>query len=1318
MYKISLIFLTSILSWMSVCAQNTNTTWESWNRLFDHITAGTCQKTGILWNMGLADSAILQYERSRHPVSSDFNGFSDVYQYWSGSLYDPSQLPLPYDQLIRELSKEQALGISCLAALRLDGEMIKPEQFQSGEVYLDSSVQKLKCKNYCTAISRLDVFSAAPFVSTCFDGIFRLKISNRYFFTNRNVKISRAFGAIDGKSVGEITLDKTFELELINGQHLFDVQLVLSDGEELTSTFNVLVSQKVKAATPYSELQAIGDSKGDIYVKSVRDTEFGEMPGANVRVMPGSDGGIAHTCIRKPLIFVEGIDFGYKDHMTGCYGGKCGNIGLDDLLRGQVFDPYETNSQKAYSDWAPIGKAPELIKRITDAGYDFVYLDFHNGADFMENNSALLVELIRKINTIKCSNEEIVIVGASMGGQICRYALTWMEQQKIPHCVRLFVDFDSPNEGANIPPGLQHFMKYFSGKLPTVKDHFKRKLDRPATKQLLNYHCESGGIEHVLRSEFVSQLEKQGSYPVYCRKVALLNGSVEANYQDFTEGEKLLELNPYVGASMFQPLRFTSVVWATYLKDNNRNLVGSASVPFNNSYWEVPEQTPKTDHVPGSGRFDLAEAEKIYLIMNLIARHDQSCFIPSSSALGVKMGHHTDDLFSKYPFNERSIDHPFDAYFGPRGENQEHVMLTGDNIAWMMSQLEMNKNDLSATLTTNYNFGLISRKVIGNVKVEKGGALRVNQHGISGYGTDPFDQPIDVDSVFRLRTSQCGSEIDVRDGGVLEIGEYMKSVAEVNVLPGSKVMLNNNGTLIVNNGSRLIIHEGAELIYQKGARIILNGEDASLVLKGKLVLSNGAVFRVIHAVGKPGTFHVVNRSLKNPNVVVTGSASVDLTGIDAYRPLNLKIEGAFDFGSIPGLSMFSLNFVKVSYAENSTLKLNSAASFKNVVFVPLVASKNIGIKAVDLTGSVIAEFNNCEFFQIPTGVVSQGNLMQVLLKSCQFNLCNTAISNGAGRIDLLNCSFSKCEKAGLDMTDREMSVLLKSCLFSKCGTAILDRGTKVNSVLYSEDCSIEQNTMGLQLRGTKAIFQCSRFIKNETALSMDGGLLNLSPNMSSYFREMYLNGGNCTFLHEYGDAVVLRNTTVYLENGANNFIYTGKSSQYKHFKGSLAFESIVNISGQLAMKANSNYWEPKFSQPLSGMSQTAYDLETRLPNGQIRTCSLDGAMLKQYNSKCFNYSGCNPCEITRNSDLPSVNNTDTPQTIRIYPNPVNHSLSVQGNVSDVIKVVLIDQSGREIVMLNSLELLENIDLSWLASGYYCLLVQSQSRTSRAYFMKE
>ncbi|MEG3882369.1 hypothetical protein QT972_33980, partial [Microcoleus sp. herbarium7] len=154
------------------------------------------------------------------------------------------------------------------------------------------------------------------------------------------------------------------------------------------------------------------------------------------------------------------------------------------------------------------------------------------GADYIERNAMVLVELIRRTNaTLRQNNstEKIVIIGPSMGGLISRYALAYMEKKGISHCCKLFISFDSPHLGANIPIGMQQFVKFFADYAPDSDAHkaWYKKLNSPAARQQLLHHLNRGSeaqAPDLLRNVLLDTLDYYG-WPQVPFRVAIANGA-------------------------------------------------------------------------------------------------------------------------------------------------------------------------------------------------------------------------------------------------------------------------------------------------------------------------------------------------------------------------------------------------------------------------------------------------------------------------------------------------------------------------------------------------------------------------------------------------------------------------------------------------------------------------------------------------------------------------------------------------------------------------------------------------------------------------
>lgn len=209
------------------------------------------------------------------------------------------------------------------------------------------------------------------------------------------------------------------------------------------------------------------DGDPDLPFKITAPTEDGaNVVHANAYYLPNGD-------FDKPFIFVEGIDF---ERNISKYG--CGSFGWCEFTSGITDPDY---------DYAVLARMPILLNEVLAHGYDIILLDFFDGATHIEDNAQLLIKLIQMVNENKSGNEPNVIAGASMGGQVSRYALTYMEQNSMEHCARLWVSLDSPHLGANIPMGLQQLIKMLASSSADAESFIVDNLDRPAARQLLNY---------------------------------------------------------------------------------------------------------------------------------------------------------------------------------------------------------------------------------------------------------------------------------------------------------------------------------------------------------------------------------------------------------------------------------------------------------------------------------------------------------------------------------------------------------------------------------------------------------------------------------------------------------------------------------------------------------------------------------------------------------------------------------------------------------------------------------------------------------------
>ncbi len=362
------------------------------------------------------------------------------------------------------------------------------------------------------------------------------------------------------------------------------------------------------------------------------------------------------------------------------------------------------------------------------------------GDDYIERNAKALEALIRHINTELAANggqdEQLVVIGPSMGGLITRYALAEMEQNGEDHNTRLWVAFDAPLQGANIPAAYQFAVWY----LNTYSYQFIHyggtrvsnalsdagvfgaigQLARPAPKQMLVDHLRSVSADVMhggapgFRNRFVQNLNAVG-YPLQCRKIALINGS----FNGTTYGAPGV---PILQADVHMRFGLTGLVQANF----NVHLKRSGNSGTNEAmYVHIPRLIEvltdmrdahkyiytdaargSTDVAPGS-YYPFTDANgnsytpedftpfsytisSPFLSVNVEINNPFFAFIPTKSALDFQGPERlNEDLCSTYGNLVTTQHTPFDSYYAPL-ENQEHVVITNASLQWLNQEINGN----------------------------------------------------------------------------------------------------------------------------------------------------------------------------------------------------------------------------------------------------------------------------------------------------------------------------------------------------------------------------------------------------------------------------------------------------------------------------------------------------------------------------------------------------------------------------------------------------------------------------------------------------
>ncbi len=391
----------------------------------------------------------------------------------------------------------------------------------------------------------------------------QVKVPSELFYTNLPGQV-RSIQMDFGNGQGYVTVpfDQSVDVAYATaGVKTWTYRLNLSTGTALYNRSRIKIEEDL-ATRPYGghHLRDAPErrSSSTLYAHSLRATRHydGQYASVNLTIDDTDNDGI-----RKPLIVAEGFDVGV------------------------ILEPENSNGNSGYKNFIAFlaEGGTKLRDLMGDEGkeYDIIFVDWHNGVDYMQRNAYALQEVIRWVNQQKARNgstAQNVVLGQSMGGVIARYALADMEENNIDHDTRLFISHDAPQQGANLPIGLQFMYRHLTNQyiqagttlfggdiiVPVLETYGISErlslLDAPASRQLVkNFATLNYDIDNTVHTSFYDELRRKGlpgsgGYPVHTRNIAISNGSECGSTQGFAPGEHLVNYQWNKGLSFWGDL--------------------------------------------------------------------------------------------------------------------------------------------------------------------------------------------------------------------------------------------------------------------------------------------------------------------------------------------------------------------------------------------------------------------------------------------------------------------------------------------------------------------------------------------------------------------------------------------------------------------------------------------------------------------------------------------------------------------------------------------------------------------------------------------
>ena len=617
-----------------------------------------------------------------------------------------------------------------LSLFIVDFENIKPEILSSDRISTNGKNQ-VKIKDHSENIfneNQLNIL--APLLPKTKENKVQFKLEQALNFNITSRKV--AFVEVkDGNIWRKINVDEGFELSFPeNGKNTVFYKIHFEDGKILSQSFVIDVQYQKRAkdqkGTSTFQPNVVTDIFSTIPYKGYGESAAFLGKGEFEIYLDTVDG-----ILDKPIILIDGFDPGDTRNTTAIYEmlNYGTNQNLGDLMRAQGYDVIVLNFPTYSRDASTI---------------------IDGGVDYIQRNAMILVELMNQINAQKIGNEKNVVIGPSMGGLISRYALRYMEQNGLNPDTRLYLSFDAPHLGANVPIGFQHLFNYMGfGPLEdvTMQGIVNGMLKSPAAREMLLDHFEghlkSGDAVEFdpakllaagapnYRTPFQNELNTIG-FPTSTRNIAISNGAGNGT-KTGTPGMTVMDHT--FNASSTQ----RAIIKLTFAPLKNQTLEVSR---FRGQQWiifwitgyeskaSVKSNTTSDglDSAPG-GRFNLANFAAAANGNALLTEFMENLnimyfnFIPAFSSLSVTG---TTDYYA--PITSGSVT-PFAAYSVPT-VNEDHVTFNNDNLQFALNEI-LNYTTLGTGENTAMQEIWIENPVSNKLKIKSNSVLKDAQISIT-----------------------------------------------------------------------------------------------------------------------------------------------------------------------------------------------------------------------------------------------------------------------------------------------------------------------------------------------------------------------------------------------------------------------------------------------------------------------------------------------------------------------------------------------------------------------------------------------------------
>ncbi len=560
--------------------------------------------------------------------------------------------------------------------------------------------------------------------------------------------------------------------------------------------------------------------------------------------------------LRRPFIVTDGFDPGDKRDYY------CNNLTIDENTL-----PKDKDQRGLYqlvngdpSPWYPGETSPNLVAALRADGYDLVFINFLDGAGNIQVNALTLQAFFNEVinsNTYRDNKtEEAILVGPSMGGIITRMMLKKMENAGENPFVKTWVSFDSPQQGAYIPLGLQQIIRSLEDAVPKGKkgplQESLEKLNSPAARQLLLYHYTVGTKGTSEHDKLYADLNNLG-YPTYSKNYAITNGGTGKLYAQ--DGSQIVNFT----ANLVSDTHFARYAfWGL-------GLFKRTTIGMTNSGSQIAYENTPGGWNTALYSFNLNKGNAVVISENSIP-HTKATFIPTASAFGIKVTQSNVGKDWKY-YRDNKITTPFDVIRGMEGLNEEHVKISVATRNYLMDELRL---DFDNTTRPRVRTGqVLNQKVKGKETITAKFTIQL------GGGSNSFTLESGADVI-----TSASQSITLLPGFTAQSGaNFVAKIATINYNTVLRSAVANLETTSVDY-TQLSPFTGAVYSYQQDELISVSGPDRMEVVAYPNPLEDVVILQVTELeepYAKVEISNALGQIVYQSNHLVNGLNPIDLT---------------------------------------------------------------------------------------------------------------------------------------------------------------------------------------------------------------------------------------------------------------------------------------------------------------------------------------------------------------------------------------------------------------------------------------------------------